>query len=288
MKTSFKQAALEHIASRGSKETRSIYKTDLARWLTFCELENVDPDAPPFSAALKFRDELNKKFAALTVRRVLAELSGMYEAAELTNHFRSNKKLPRPSEDDVALTPAFTEEEAKLLLKAAAKHLRDRTIIQVLYDTGLRITEVLSMRRDQLVTMDGNTYLVARVKKRGRVETAIPKTSADAIAEWLKTGWIKSVDGSSWVFPGRNPCLHLSRQTFSARLAELGRSVGIENAHAHRFRATYITSALDAGIPLHEIRAAVHHSNINMTMRYDRSVRGTGVSAALAEYRSKK
>lgn len=55
--------------------------------------------------------------------------------------------------------------------------------------------------------------------------------------------------------------------------------------HPHQFRATFITEALDAGVPLHEVQAAVHHADPRTTQRYDRGARGAGVTAALEKFR---
>jgi integrase len=279
----FETAAKEHIASRGSKETRGIYTADLARWLTFCELEGVSPDAPPFTTAVKFRDQLNVKFAALTVRRILAALSAMYDAAGLVNHFRSGKRLHRPEADEVAMTPAYSEEETMAIFKVVAKHPQDAAIIQILYDTGLRISEVVAIQRDSLRYVDGKLFLVAKVKKKGRVESALPPSSARAIEQWLEVA-----PASPYLFPGKVAGTHLSRRGFASRLTEIGRLAEVKNTHPHRFRATFITTALTAGMSLHEVQAAVHHSDPKTTLRYDRGVRGTGVTAAVASFRQNK
>lgn len=285
---SFETAAKAHIASRGSPETRAIYLADLARWIAFCEVEGTSADAPSFDVAVKFRDMLVAKYAAPTVRRVLSALSSMYDATAIVNHFKSSKRLPRPESDEIGTTREFSEEEAQALLGAAreeadkpsAKGLRDYAVLRLLYDTGMRITEAVSMKRDALSRVDGKLVLVAKVKKKGRVETSIPETSAELIERWLL-----DVRPSKYVFPASKGLGPLARRTISKRLLVYGTRVGVKDAHPHRFRVTYVIGSLDAGLALHEIQASVHHSDPKTTLRYDRRQRGAGVSAALAEFR---
>lgn len=276
----FEQSAREHIASRGAKETRAIYTADLIRWITFCALEAVDPDTPPFAIAVKFRDTLVDKFAGSTVRRILAELSSMYDAAGLINHFKSGKRLTRPAVDSIGATQEFSIRETEDLLKAVCNHPRDAAIIQILYDTGLRISEVLSIRRDQLHWRGDTVSLVAKVKKRGLVESVLPVTSALVIKQWLEVA-----PASRFLFPAGRGLGRIASSTFRERLIAIGKIAKVHNVHPHRFRATYITTALSAGIPLQEVQASVHHVDPNTTLRYDRGVRGTGVTTFVAEFR---
>lgn len=282
--TVFESAAREHIASRGSKETRGIYLGDLTKWLVFCELEKVDPDAPPFTAAVKFRDQLVEKYADASTRRILSAISAMYDAAGLFNHFKSSRRLHRPPKDDHAVTQVFTEEEMQKLLNVAERvNLRDRALFQVLYDTGMRVSQAASMLRESLVKEGEHTVLVSKVKKRGRIKTVIPPSSMEWIASWLEIA-----PASKYVFPadrGRGP---VTRQTVGRHLRAYAEEVSVKKAKAHRFRATYITTALDAGVPLHEVQASVQHSSPAMTLRYDRGVRGEGVVEAVAKFRRDK
>lgn len=281
MTTTFETKAREHIASRGSKDTRAVYNGDLAKWLTFCEFEAVNPDSPPFTAVAKFRDQMVDKYAKPTARRILSAISSMYDYAGLANPFKSSKRLQRPEPDEIGVTQEFTPEEVDALFRAAGEDRRVITIMQLLFDTGLRISEVLSIRRDQLFQHDlTRLRLVCTVKKKGRVETLLPVTSKNAVETWLLHAPL-----SKFLFPGRDPRKPITASWFRAELEEIGKRAGVRDVHPHRFRATFATQALDAGIPLHDVQAAMHHSDPKTTLRYDRGKRGTGVTEALANFR---
>lgn len=285
--TSFERAAKAHIASRGAKGTRELYTSDLARWLAHCELDTIDPDAPTLEAATAFRDALAVKFSAQTVRRTLSALSSMYDSAGIINPF-NGKRLTRPEADDVALTKEFSEAEAQALIEAAKADVsvagvRDTAILQILYEVGLRISSVVSMRRERVLERAGKLFVLVKSKKKGFVEVVLPEASIEAL-----TAWLDIAPESDYVFPGRDASTPLTRRTINKRLAIYGKAAKVENPHPHRFRATFVTASLDAGVPLSEVQAAVHHASPNTTLRYDRSVRGSGVTTALAEFRKNK
>jgi integrase len=291
--TVFETAAREHIASR-SEQTKKLYAADLEKWLKVCREHKFDPDEPTKEAATTFRDlyaagKLTKDPPAkMTQRRVLSALSSMYDAAGIVNRFKSAKYLYRPPADEVAMTQAFTSEECDKMFAAieADKSLearRDEVLMRILYETGMRVGTVVKMERKAL-TRDGEQLIfITTVKKKGRVPVALPKKSAEALEKWLDVA-----PQSKYVFPavrGEGP---LTRATVNRRLEEYAKSVGVKDAHPHRFRSTYITEALDAGVPLHEVQASVHHSDPATTLRYDRSARGLGVGATVAAFREKR
>jgi integrase len=148
----------------------------------------------------------------------------------------------------------------------------------------MRITSVTSLEREQVrVRGDGSRALLVKVKKKGRVEVELPTSSAEALDQWLARA-----PESKYVFPALRGKGALTRRAISQRLTEYGRRTGVKNAAPHRFRATYITEAFDAGVPLNEIQAAVHHSDPNSTQRYDRGVRGAGVAGSVSKFRNER
>jgi integrase len=94
---------------------------------------------------------------------------------------------------------------------------------------------------------------------------------------------------SEFVFPSeRNAMKRLDSGAINKRIEAYGKVLGIEDAHPHRFRATFINDALDAGIAPHKVQASVHHADPKTTQRYDRRQRGLDVASDLAEFRKAK
>lgn len=288
MTTLFERAAREHISSRKSAGTRELYTADLARWLLHCELSTVNPDEPTLAAAVAFRDAITDKVGPQTVRRILSALSSMYDAAGIINHFKSSKRLPRPEADDAMVTQEFSKEQAEAILQVARDApgdvaVRDYAILRLLYDVGMRISSAVELRRSEVIKRpDGSVVVITKVKKKGKVQMVLPASAAEALDQWLKIA-----PESLWVFPADRNRSYMPRRSFNRRLLMYGEKAGVKDAAPHRFRATFISDALDI-LPLHEVQAAVHHADPKTTLRYDRHKRGMGVVSAVSDARNKK
>lgn len=281
----FEQAARDHARSRAAIGTRYLYEADLDHWLEHCARLGVNPAVPTLAAATAFRDELRGRCAPQTVRRVLAALSSMYEAALGHEQPRATwnpfKRLPRPPADLYAKTEAVSEEDAQKILAAAVDNRRDSAILYLLYSTGLRRESVALLRRDRVFRRDG--MLIARVIVKGEKEreVEIPDAAAAALTEWIA----RSPEGK-YVFPargGRGPLTPPAVNKIVKRWAE---RAGVGHVHPHQFRAAFATHGLDV-MALHEVQAAMHHLDPNTTLRYDRRIRGKGVTSAVAKHRAK-
>jgi len=292
--TPFEKCARDLIASRGAEGTRELYTIDLDRWLVFCAEREINVEYPTPSQAAVFRDTLASTRKSATVRRTLAALSRMYRAAVNAwpqaakwNPFDADT-LARPPASDFAKTEALAHDETLAIMAYAVtdKHygVRDTAILRLLYDTGLRISAVVTLRREKIFRRGDVTLARVRTKNKDEVDVELTTESVTALDRWLAIAPV-----SPFVFPApKNTKLALSRLVFYKRLRKYGDAVQASRVHPHRFRTTYITDALDAEIPLNKVQASVHHASPVMTQRYDRGKRGTGVAAALAAARAKR
>lgn len=285
----FENSAKALIASRSAAGTRRLYTHDLQVWLAHCQTVGEDP-ADPKTAAVTFRDLLLQTQASLTVRRKLAALSKMYKKAvadgTATHNPFDTDALPRPSQDDYEPTQPLTDEEVVRIIAAVKDGsdlgLRDAAVVQMLYDTGARISSILSIERQSLVRRDGALFARAFLKGGRRGEIAIPEASDLALQEW-----ISHAPRSRYVFPAARGGGHLQPIAINKRLAACGLKIGIADVHPHRFRVAFATAALDV-MPLHEVQAAMHHADPKTTLRYDRKRRGAGVADAVAKSRRRR
>lgn len=293
--SAFEQTARAHIASRRSTGTRELYSGDLKRWLAYCAEHKLDIERPTPDQAAAFRDELVGSLASQTVRRMLSALSRMYRHAVNTwppsaawNPFDADA-LQRPPASDFAKTAIVSREEADRVFAAVEADpmwaVRDTAILLFLYDTGVRVSAVANLLREKLYRQDGVVIARIRTKHKDEVEVELTERVTAALDRWL----IEAPRASKYVFPSsRTKGRPIGRRAIYSRFLKYGHTAGVPRLHPHCFRATYITEALDAGVPLHEVQAAVHHSDPGMTQRYDRGVRGKGVAAAVAKFRKER
>jgi integrase/recombinase XerD len=276
----FEQAARAVINAKRSKHTRDAYSRDLAGWISFCEVAAIDPSRATIDDATKFRDDLTG--ADDSRRRRLATLSSIYK----TLHRAGGVVIGNPFHPGILAWPVagtvlkahrIDEDQGSRIVAAAAEHSRDHAVLCLLYDTGWRRSAVAMIRRAN--------YRNGRVFGRGKggkeLEVELPPSSVAAIDRWLS-----EVRVSDYLFPARDGEGHLHPGTVNKIVDHWARVID-PAAHPHSFRALFIRTGLDAGIPQHEVQGAAGHSSPEMTARYDGKARGGGVAKQVALFRNR-
>lgn len=178
-----------------------------------------------------------------------------------------NPKLGRPLPD------TLTEMDVEQLLAAPDLEtplgLRDRTMLEVLYACGLRVSELTELRLGQVNLRQG----VIRILGKGSKERLVPmgeeaiswltRYLADARGELLKDNL-----GQDVVFPS-NRGVAMTRQTFWHRLRKLAASAGIQKKLSpHTLRHAFATHLLNHGADLRVVQLLLGHSDLSTTQIY--------------------
>jgi len=302
--TPFEQAARAAIATRLSPSARENYARALEAWLTHCEEQGADPAQPTADVAAAFRDGLRKKrytpksgkprkYSPGTIWNYLSALSFIYRfvvaqhtTATSWNPF-DTRALPRPPVSKAGTTEDVSKDVAEALINAAreAGALRDAALLQLFYSTGARRMSIVSLRRDALRRRDGRLF--ARIQSKGSGgaelnEITIPEDAAELLAAWLE-----KAPASPFVFPGRDRGRPFNFSYANKIVTRWGRAIGAAHVHPHRFRAAFITTGFDAGIPLRDLQASVGHLDPKSTLRYDRGSRGGAAADVVSAFRKK-
>jgi integrase/recombinase XerD len=139
-----------------------------------------------------------------------------------------------------------------------------RTALEVLYATGLRVTELLSLPRAALA---GDAALVM-VKGKGGKERMVPLSDAAKDAALALTAL--SDKRIRWLFPGRDPARPLTRQTFFLLLKQVALEAGIDPARVspHVLRHSFASHMLARGADLRSLQMLLGHADIATTQIY--------------------
>lgn len=175
-------------------------------------------------------------------------------------------KLPR------SLPNALTEAEVEALLNAPevseVRGLRDRAMIELLYASGVRVSELVSLRLDQVSLYRG----VARVVGKGNKERLVP------LGEWAIT-WLtrylaqarpELVKGqvTDSLFPTHRAAF-MTRQTFWHLIKRYARKAGIDKPLSpHTLRHSFATHLLNHGADLRVVQMLLGHSDLSTTQIY--------------------
>lgn len=157
---------------------------------------------------------------------------------------------------------AFSEVELELI-RAAADNKRDKAIIEILYSTGVRVSELCGMDRNAI---DGDEVIVFGKGEKERV-VYLNARAKMAVADYLSS---RSDNGIA-LFVGKSTKERLTKGTVEKVVKEIGKRAGVENCHPHRFRRTTGTIALRRGMPLEQVQQMLGHEDIATTTIYARS-----------------
>lgn len=175
-------------------------------------------------------------------------------------------KLGRP------LPKSLSEGEVEALLGAPdlddAEGMRDRTMLEVLYASGLRVSELVDLRPEQVNLNQG----VMRIVGKGGKERLVPM--GDEAQRWLEQFY----KGARGELLGARVCPHLfptrrgqgmTRQAFWYRIKKHAATAGIShNISPHTLRHAFATHLLNHGADLRVVQLLLGHSDLSTTQIY--------------------
>ncbi len=171
-----------------------------------------------------------------------------------------------------SLPISLTEEEVESLLNApdTVEPLghRDRTMLELLYATGLRVSELINLRRGQINLNQG----VLRIVGKGDRERLIPlgEESQDWLEQYLKGARVEILldRQTDYLFPTRRGD-RMTRQAFWHIIKRYARKAGIKKKLSpHTVRHAFATHLLNHGADLRVVQMLLGHSDLSTTQIY--------------------
>jgi integrase/recombinase XerC len=257
------------VERQASEHTLSSYRRDLAAWHAYCQANALhSPDAVQFAHVQQFMAQEHRRgLAAKSVQRRLSALRSLFRhllkqggmAHDPSVGLRAPKaprKLPQVLDVDEAVRLVELPTEGPL-------GLRDRAMLELLYSSGLRVSELCALRWQDL---DMDDCLV-RVFGKGAKTRIVPVGSHAVTA--LKAWHAHSAAGmASPVFPGRHGAL-ISSRAIQLRLRQLARQQGIwKRVYPHLLRHSFASHMLESSSDLRSVQELLGHADIATTQIY--------------------
>ncbi len=260
-----------------SPNTVRAYAADLADWGRFCS-ERGKPLYPVETEELSRylqRLEGNGMSAGTRMRRA-ATLSAFTKYLIYDGRIEPTVPLPPVPKREKILPQVMTEGEIERLLNGCDDGTpagrRDRAMIEMIYDCGLRASEVCSLRLSDIDETNGVVY----VKGKGRKERIVPYVGAlrSAVRQYLDETRGTLLRGDT----GRDPGFlflgarggQLSRQWLWGMIRRRGAIAGIARArlHPHVLRHSFATHLQRRGMDLRTLQELLGHASIATTEKY--------------------
>ncbi|GMR06887.1 MAG: site-specific tyrosine recombinase XerD [Gammaproteobacteria bacterium] len=258
-----------------SDNTLSAYRSDLnsfAHWLyknKNLEIESAERDHIQLYLASKVQNGASPRSAA----RLLSTLHRYYR-----HRIRDSHRADDPTRDIDAprigrpLPDSLSEEQVMDLLHApdtkTVRGIRDRAMLELLYSTGLRVSELVGLSMQQINLQAG----VLRVIGKGSKERVLPigEVAVDWLEQYLTESRPALIAGNSSdaVFSGRSG-KPLTRQAFWYAIKKYALAAGIHtHLSPHTLRHAFATHLLNHGADLRVVQMLLGHSDLSTTQIY--------------------
>ncbi len=261
---------------RASAHTVSAYGRDLGELLRFLRDEQPGPLTPADVDVFllrRFLGSLARRVAPSSLARKMASIRAFFRdlvrQGKLSHDPASALSLPKVRRP----LPTFLDADAAAAVVESpgeeARHPeRDRALLELLYGSGLRVSELCGLNLGDVDLSQGS----ARVLGKGRKERLVPlgRASVEALRAWydVRAELASRRPAEQAVFLSRSGRrLGVRRvQTLVQRYGSQG--AGRPDLHPHALRHTCATHMLDGGADLRAIQELLGHSSLSTTQRY--------------------
>jgi len=258
-----------------ARNTLDAYSRDLVRYLDYLDkhaIASLDEVSP--TTVLRFLSYLNKSgLSARSRARSLAALRTFHR-------FLVREKITPNNPTDQVLSPKSLSALPHTLSPLDVDNLlaspkgdtplacRDRAMLEILYATGLRVSELVSLTLDDLQMDVG--YLTAFGKRSKQRIVPLGEAAVAALREYLQHGrpGLDKERGSRYLFLNRSG-EGLTRQGFWKIIKRRALEAGIrQNIMPHTLRHSFATHLLENGADLRSVQAMLGHADISTTQIY--------------------
>jgi integrase/recombinase XerD len=273
---------LNHLQIERGLAANSIaaYRRDLEKFKMFLngnELSKVTPEViTAFETSLRqvnlSTPTINR--ADSTLRSFFKHLAQEYEIADPTLEISASKSARR-------LPKALTYDQIMSMINAALREsdpitLRDQAMLELLYSSGARVSELIGINMNDLSTVNSAGGVITTLKLRGKgsKERIVPLGSFATAA--IENYCVRVRPGLLAKNPKNNSALFLnsrggriSRQSAWQMVLDAASAAGItEHVSPHVFRHSYATHLLDGGADIRVVQELLGHASVTTTQIY--------------------
>ncbi len=255
-----------------SDNTRTAYATDLRGFVDWLDQRCVDQltqtDISDFLVC-RFKQGISASSSARLLSSIRQFYGYLIRCGYSENDPSSGIKSPRKGH---MLPEIFTEQEVDCLLDSPSEHsslgLRDKAMLALLYATGMRVSELVSLSLTQINFNQG----LLRVTGKGQKERLIPigEHALDLLTRYLQEarGQLLGQKHSDAVFVTKRGSA-MSRQAFWYLIKRYGKQAGlIRHFSPHTLRHAFATHLLNHGADLRAVQLLLGHSDLSTTQIY--------------------
>lgn len=272
-----------YIENGASNNTIDSYKNDLQNFRDFIKSQSMKLTEVKETNVRNFIQTLTKR--SLSNRTIARKISALrhfflflYEEKIISSNPTLNIDMPKMSH---TVPKVFSENELATLLTqcykdTSANGIRNTAMIEILYASGMRVSELISLKTQQIQIQQNNKTVLPYIMIKGKGDkeriVALNQKSIDALQSYLKV--IKAFSktpNNIWLFPSKTSTEgHITRQYFAKILKKLSSEANIspDKISPHKIRHSFATHLLNNGADLRTIQELLGHKDISTTQIY--------------------
>ena len=239
---------LQTWANKNGKQIADLSRADLRKWIASLSREGLAPTS---------------------IARAVSATRGFFKFLMLDGHIKSHPAEDLDTPQRFSYLPKFlTEDEINRLLAApdvsTEEGIRDRAVLEIMYATGLRVSELVGLKQADLDLLAGLVVCHGKGNKERRVplgKSAIHWLQQHAA---VKAGYGKSSSPHFFLHRGRPFTRHIAW----AMIKRHAEKAGIKNVSPHTLRHSFATHLLQHGADSRSVQALLGHSDISTTQIY--------------------
>ena len=268
--TAIRMVLVDRQAANRSARTIDFYANELRRFFTWVEaggsaigIAEITPhtiraylvsmEARGLSAASR-----DAAYRALGPFFKFCVEEGLLESSPMT-------RVSRPTVDEVS-KPIFTQEEIKRIL-AACDTPRDTAIVACLLDTGVRASELLRWKVEDIDLAEGTITILGKNRRERTV--FLGSRAKRYLIKWLVAADVEF--GHIWIYQGSKDEYTgkvLTTSGLNQVLRRIGSKASVSQCNPHKFRRTFAVQCLRDGMDIFTLQRLMGHRSLDMLKRY--------------------
>ena len=253
-----------------ARHTLASYKRDLERLDTWARANKKQITGLNRSDLRKWIASLSREgLAPASIARAVSATRGFFKFLMLDGHTKTHPAEDLDTPQRFSYLPKFlTEDEINRLLAApevaTEEGIRDRAILEIMYATGLRVSELVGLKVADVDLLAGLVVCHGKGNKERRVP--LGKSAIHWLQQYaaVKAGYGKQTAPQVFLHRGRP----LTRQLAWAMIKRHAEKAGIKDVSPHTLRHSFATHLLQHGADSRSVQALLGHSDISTTQIY--------------------
>lgn len=237
------KATIEALMGALSKDVKHIVTDDIRIYLT--------------------QYQVRKKSSKVTIDNIRRILSSFFSWLEDEDYIlKSPVRRIHKVKTGTSIKETYSDEELEMMRDKCTK-LRDLAMIDMLASTGMRVGEMVLLNRQDIDFIERECVVFGKGDKERIVYF-------DARTKIHLQNYLDSrTDENSALFVSiKAPNDRMKIGGIEVRLRELGKQLGLQKVHPHKFRRTLATMAIDKGMPIEQLQQLLGHRRIDTTLQY--------------------